>query len=133
MLEHALLMSWLSLLHMSQMMQMYITNVIWCVRWRQECMGVHGYEWVRLSVRGWVHVGVCGKNFQNTFWRQQIIICILCEFFIAFFKWNHKFWTMFYSTILANVSSFYDFLLLEIRQKVYLILIKYLNPSAFLF
>ena len=29
------------------------------VRWRQECMGVHGYEWVRLSVRGWVHVGVC--------------------------------------------------------------------------
>ena len=40
---------------------------------------------------------------------------------------------MFYGTILANVSSFYDFLLLEIRQKVYLILITYLNPSAFLF
>ena len=35
------------------------------VRWRQECMGVHGYEWVRLSVRGWVHVGVCvGRIFR---------------------------------------------------------------------
>ena len=43
MLEHALLMSWLSLLHMSQMMQMYITNVIYGCALEA---GMHGCAWV---------------------------------------------------------------------------------------
>ena len=57
MLEHALLMSWLSLLHMSQMMQMYITNVIYGCALEA---GMHRCAWVWVGALECARVGARG-------------------------------------------------------------------------